>query len=129
MNRNYRTGLTSLSEAKEDLGLYHIVFDAITEFKKHVYLKAAQLFESGIFWHLYKNAYFPKDFNSKPQEIGPQVLTLTHLKAGFVIIIALLSLSIVAFIYECTPLLSRKLFKLCLSCYIVVKFTKMNKML
>jgi hypothetical protein len=31
-----------------------------------------------------------KDFEKKPKEIGPQVLTLRHLAAGFVVISCLL---------------------------------------
>jgi hypothetical protein len=99
------------------------------EMKKLVHLKATQLLESGIFWHLYKNAYFPRDFTSKPEAIRPQVLSMAHLTAGFVVCSALMSLSIVAFIFEYTPLLSKKLFHLFFGCFIVVKFTRMNKML
>jgi hypothetical protein len=115
--------------ADDDLSTYHVAFHSRLELKTLIYSKAMQLLESGIFWFLYKNAHFPRDFTSKPEEIGPQVLTVTHLKAGFVIFCVLLSLSVAAFICECAPKVSRKLFNLCLSCYIVVKFTKMNKML
>jgi hypothetical protein len=115
--------------AKEDLASYYVGFFAIPHLTKLIRLKATQLLESGIFWFLYKNAHFPRDFTSKPEAIGPQVLTVTHLKAGFVVFCVLLSLSVAAFICECAPKVSRKLFNLCLSCYIVVKFTKMNKML
>jgi hypothetical protein len=129
LNRNYRTGLTSITTADQDISNYHVAFHTFPEMKKLVHAKATQLMESGIFWFLYKNAYFPRDFTSKPEPIGPQVLSVAHLKAGFVIFCVLLGLSVVAFIVECTPKVLRKLFSLFLACYIVVKFTKMNKML
>jgi hypothetical protein len=129
LNRNYKLGLTSLSMADKDLSTYHVAFHSTLELKKIIRSKASQLLESGIFNFLYKNAHYPRDFTSKPEVIGPQVLTVTHLKAGFVIFCVLLFVSVTAFIIECAPKVSKKLFNLCLSCYIVVKFTKMNKML
>jgi hypothetical protein len=129
LNRNYKTGVTSITTANQDLSNYHVAFHSFPELKELVHSKATQLLESGIFWYLYKNAYFPRDFTSTPEPIGPQVLSVAHLKAGFVIFCVLLGLSVVAFVVECTPKVSRKLFHLCLACYIVVKFTKMKKML
>jgi hypothetical protein len=128
LNRNYKTGSTSITSTDEQLLDYHIAFHSIPEFKRTVHLKATQLLESGIFWFLYEKGHYPRDFTSNPEPIGPQVLSMTHLKAGFIIFCVFLSLSIVAFIFECGPTVSKKVFHMCLSVYIVVKFTKMNKM-
>jgi hypothetical protein len=128
----YRKGVMSLFETDEDtLPLYY-------GYKMHIALKdiftekISRFIETGIITNQLKY-YSLENFRSKPEEIGPQVLTLTHLRAGFILILVLLGLSFFIFMVECGPMLAIKLFDLWLYLwlprYIVVKFTKMNKML
>jgi hypothetical protein len=117
----YKTGVSSVFMLDENVTPYYWGYMTNLVMKDIIYLKATQLFESGIFSHYMKQFYL--------EDFGPQVLTLQHLEAGFVIICGLLSLSVLAFIIECTPKVIKKMFEMCLVCYIVVKFTKMNKML
>jgi hypothetical protein len=73
-----------------------------------------------------------EEFKSKPEKIGPQVLTLQHLGAGFIVICVSLGISVIAFAAECAPMLIRKFkrwFGLSVVLYVVVKFTRMNRML
>jgi hypothetical protein len=100
--------------------------------KNIIYLKAPQLVESGIMHRHMQDAFVQVDKKPKPQAIGPQVLTVQHLSASFIIIFGFLGLSMIVFMAECAPKLMIKLkkqFEMCLMCYIVVKFTRMNKML
>jgi hypothetical protein len=99
--------------------------------KETVDLKASQVFESGYFQKKIQKM-LPEDYRSRPEPIGPQVLTLKQLKDGFVVICALLAVSFVAFLAECTPKVGMKLkrqLELCVACFVVVQFTKLNKML
>jgi hypothetical protein len=93
-----------------------------------VSLKATQFTESGTFSNIFKNVYWDENM-SKPEPIGPQVLTMRHLGPGFVIITVLLGFCVLAFVLECIPSESKKLFRAFLSCYIVLKFTRMNRVL
>jgi hypothetical protein len=124
----YKTGVSSVFMLDENVSPYYWGYMTHLVMKDIIFLKASQLVESGILSHQMKT-FSLEDFKTKLSEIGPQVLTLQHLAAGFVIICGLLSLSVLAFVIECTPKVIKKMFGICLMCYIVVKFTKMNKML
>jgi hypothetical protein len=129
---NYRYGVSSLHETSETVSPFRIGYAMHVALKDIVSLKASQLFESGLHEREIKTKIHLEDFKSKSQAIGPQVLTLSHLGAGFVVILVLLGLSTIAFAFECSPILLKKLKKLIsisVACYVVVKFTKMNKML
>jgi hypothetical protein len=128
---NYKKGMPSIFEADENLERVYSGFQSHYVMKDIIHLKGSQLVESGIVNRHLKHVIAEELF-TKPQEIGPQVLTVQHLSVGFIIIFGLLVLSIVVFMLECAPKLLRKLkkqFEMCLMCYVVVKFTKINKML
>jgi hypothetical protein len=105
----YRSGVSSIFAAEENVAPLYWGFVMNTPLKDIVSLKASQLHESGIISHMFKAA-FMKDFESKPEAIGLQVLTLQHLEAGFVVIFCLLVLSIPVFAVEIAPKLWKKLF-------------------
>jgi hypothetical protein len=96
------------------------------------HLKASHIVEARIMHRHLQDAFLQVDKKTKPQEIGPQVLTVQHLSASFIIIFGFLGLSMIVFIIKCAPKLLKKLkkqFEMGLMCYVVVKFTRMNKML
>jgi hypothetical protein len=125
----YRYGVSSIHETNEIVSPVHMGYSMHIALKDIVCLKASQLMESGIYTRNFKYGGVLEDFKKKPQAIGPQVLTLRHLEAGFVIIVVSLGLSGIAFLVECAPILIKKLSRMCLACYIVINFTRMNKML
>jgi hypothetical protein len=133
---SYRSGVSSIFIAEENVSTEYLGFMMHIALRNIIRLKASQYFESGIFSTFFKKAFYKDRFMSKQDEVGPQVLTLQHLSAGFVVICGLLIVSMVVFAAECGPKLVRDLKKwfkkwveVCLLCYIVVKFTRMNKML
>jgi hypothetical protein len=133
--RTYRSDLSSVTLADEDVSTIQMAFVMHVSLKNIVRLKLSHLHESGVFSWMLKQARLEK-FKTKLEEIGPQVLTLTHLTAGFVVIFVLLAVSVVAFAAECAPILVKKvksqlkkLFDACLSCYVVLKFIRMKRML
>jgi hypothetical protein len=127
---SYRSGKSSIFESHENIAPRYWGINMSVELKDIIHHKASQLLESGILPRLIKNA--DKDPIIGPEELGPQVLTLQHLSAGFVVIFGLLGLSFVAFLAEFVPTMLRNmkewLEKFCV-CIVVVKFVKMNKML
>jgi hypothetical protein len=126
--KKLKAGASSIFEAEGEYSPTYLGLKSHIVLKDIISLKARQFTESGIFPNLFKNLFWD-DNKSKPEPIGPQVLTLRHLGPGFVIITVLLGLCVLVFVVECTPRVSKKLFRACLACYIVVKFTRMNKML
>jgi hypothetical protein len=94
--------------------------------KDIIHLKGSQLHEAEIINHLSKDKSM-KNFKRKSVEIGPQVLTLKHLGAGFVLIVSFLVLSFIVFAVECAPKKLKQMFDVLMAGLIVVKFTKMKK--
>jgi hypothetical protein len=133
MNRvyrnSYKSGGWSIFVAKENVAPMYSGFVMHVALKDIITLKATQYHESGILSHALKKHYSLEGLNPEPEPIGAQILTLRHLSLGFIIICGLLMASIVVFMVECTPKVSRKVFELCLKCYIVVKFVRMNKII
>jgi hypothetical protein len=128
LNHAYKRGTTSITIAETSIGpVYEGISTSQHVMKPELHLLASKLRESGILTHLMKITHFIHEMNEKPPEIGPQVLTLGHLRAGFIICIVMWSLSFVAFIFEYSVRIWKKLFRLCVSSYVAVKFTKMNK--
>jgi hypothetical protein len=125
----YRKGVSSIGTADENLLPFYYGFHSVFELKKIIHLKAAQLVESGIITMLMEKIDLRNDLGEEPEPIGPQVLTLRHLGPSFIIITVLLGLCVLVFVVECTLKGAKKWFGACLACYIVVKFTRMNKML
>jgi hypothetical protein len=97
--------------------------------KDVITLKAGQLQQAGILTrHLSKF----EGVDLKPEPIGPQVLTLKHLEAGFVVIFSLLASSVAVFAIEIAPKLARLFWawlRKAIFFYVVDKFTKMNKLM
>lgn len=126
----YKRGTPSIIVADPSIGpIFLGISTSQHVMKPELHLLVSKLRESGIFTHLVKNTVFRDEINEKPREIGPQVLTLGHLRAGFVICVVMWLLSAFAFIFECTTKIWKKLFGLCLSSYVVVKFIRMNKII
>jgi hypothetical protein len=128
---NFRSGVTSLYVADENIAPLYWGYIMKTPLKEIITLKASQLHESGILSRI-MNSAFMEDFESKPEEIGPQVLTLQHLEAGFVVIACLLASSVAVFAVEVAPKLWRKMLdwlEKAVFCCVVVKFIRMNKLM
>jgi hypothetical protein len=95
----YKRGVSSIFVADEDVSSAWYGFRMNVVLKDIISLKASQLVESGILPRVLEKVALD-DHLMKPEEIGPQVLTLRHLEAGFVVICVLLGVSIVAFVVE-----------------------------
>jgi hypothetical protein len=129
--QQYRSGVPSVFVADENVGPFWWGFIMKTPLKGIISLKASQLHESGILSHIMKAAFI-EDFRMKPEAVGPQVLTMQHLAAGFVVFLCLLAFSVAVFAFELAP----KLLKMLLTwlekavfCCVVVKFTRTNKLM
>jgi hypothetical protein len=125
-----RYGLSSVFVSDENIATLRIGFVIKTPFKDIILLKLSQLQEAGIY--LQMKSLFMQDFEMKPEAIGPQVLTIRHLETGFVVIFSLLALSIAVFAVEIASKLWKKLLtwlEKFVFCCVVVKFTRMNKMM
>lgn len=128
--QTYYYGVSSVLETDENMSTFQFGYAVHVALKDIIGLRTSQLFESGIFTYNLKNLIHFEDFKSKPEAIGPQVLTIDHLGAGFVIILVCLGISSVVFAIECAPILFRilkKLTRMTFACYVVVKFIRMNK--
>jgi hypothetical protein len=99
---NYRGGLSSVFAADEDFSPMYFGYTMHVALRDIIHLKASQLHESGILAHNFTKEY-QVDIKSRPEAIGPQVLTFQHLEAGFFVIVVCLGVSIVAFAVECAP--------------------------
>jgi hypothetical protein len=130
--QRYRSGVMSVFEADEDTLPFYMVYKMHIALKDTFIPKILGHIESGIAQRHFKGLWL-ESFKTKPEEIGPQVLTFAHLRAGFIVISVLLGVSVLIFMVECGPMLAKKLFDWCLSLflpgYIVVKFTRMNRVL
>jgi hypothetical protein len=106
---SYRSGVSSSFDVDENIAPLHWGYVMKPHLSDIITLKTSQLHEAGIFARNWKSELL-KDFETKPEEIGPQVLTLQHLAAGFVVIVCLLAFSVAIFAVEIAPKLSRNLF-------------------
>jgi hypothetical protein len=126
--KKYRSGVSSIFFADENVSPMYFGYYMQPHLNDIITLKAGQLQQSGILTRLL-HTY---EGNSKPEEIGPQVLTLRHLEASFVVIFCLLASSVAVFAVEIAPKLSKKLWtwlRKAVFFYVVVKFAKMNKLM
>jgi hypothetical protein len=96
----YKRGVSSIFVDDEDISLSWYGFEMNIVLKDIISLKASQLVESGILPKILLKVALDDNL-MKPEEIGPQILTLQHLESGFVVICALLGVSAVAFVVEC----------------------------
>jgi hypothetical protein len=123
----YKYGVPSIYVADEIVAPTWFGFFMDPPLKEIIVLKVSQLQQAGITQRSLK-PQFMEDVEFKPEEIGPQVLTLRHLEAGFVVILFLLLLSIAVFALEFAPKLLAWLQKAAFCC-VVMKFTKLNKLM
>jgi hypothetical protein len=126
-----RSGKPSIFEVVEDMPPVYWAYLTPVHFEDILFNTVSRTFEAGIFKHRLKTVFLD-DFQMKSGEIGPQVLTLRHLGAGFVVICVALGLSVIVFAAECAPMFMRKLkrwFGFSVVLYVIVKFIKMNRML
>jgi hypothetical protein len=89
----YHAGTSSAFEAEGEYSRTYIGLGINPALKTIISLKTRQFTESGIFRNFKKNID-GDDKKSKPEPIGPQVLTLGHLGPGFNIITVLLGLCV-----------------------------------
>jgi hypothetical protein len=109
--QHYQSGSPSIFEAVENISPLYLGFSSMAGMKKIVSTTASRLRDSGILSYLVNNIHPKSDLDSTPQPIGPQVLTMRHLEAGFVICCGLLALSAAALAIECAIEPTKKLFK------------------
>jgi hypothetical protein len=124
----YRSGISSIFFADENVAPKYWGYLMQPHLKDTIKLKARQLLQAGILTRHLREL----EGDLKPEEIGPQVLTLRHLGAGFVVIFCLLASSVAVFAVEIAPKLLKKYwawFGKAVFFYVVVKFTKMNKLM
>lgn len=115
INNQYRSGFASLEMLEETIattpaGLMFRVFSPLIEIFNE---KSQQLFAGGFITHWYDRMFNPMGFTRKPEEIGPQVLTMEHLRICFLVCLCPLALSLIAFLLELlfSPRLSRMFYK------------------
>jgi hypothetical protein len=128
---SFRSGVPSIYVADENVVPSYWGYTMEPHLKEIITLKASQLYESGISANNMKSRFL-EDFRMKPEEIGPQVLTMQHLEAGFVVIACLLAFSVAVFALEVAPILWRKMLawlEKAIFCCVVVKFTRINKLM
>jgi hypothetical protein len=126
--KKYRTGVSSVLESEVgNIAPVHFGYRMNVALKDILTVKIYQFHESGIF--SVEKIRNITEKRSQQEEIGPQVLTLEHLTAGFVVICVLLSLSILVFFAECSAVLLQNIMKMFIMGYSVIKFTIMNKIL
>jgi hypothetical protein len=95
----FRSGVSLIFIAHENIATRRHGFIMDAPLKEIISLKASQFQEAGIIQLFVKSA-LNTNVELKPEEIGPQVLTLRHLAAGFIVILFLLVLSIAVFAFE-----------------------------
>jgi hypothetical protein len=108
--KDFKIGMPSIFESDEVIAKVLIAASISPPLKDIVSLKTSQLIESGIFKRIFER-YSKRGFPVKPQAIGPEVLTIQHLSAGFVVICGLLVLCILAFAAEWLTVLMKHRFK------------------
>jgi hypothetical protein len=124
----YRTGTSSIYESEVgNIAPVHFGFEMNVALKDIMNLKISQFHEAGFFSFEKVRNYTEKGL--RQEDIGPQVLTLQHLKAGFVVICWLWAVSIAVFFAECAAPLLKNIMQMFIMSYAVIKFTIMNKIL
>jgi hypothetical protein len=125
----HRPELMSIFIADENVFPLFDVLKSKGPAQERFFQKASQVYESGIF---HRVTELDDVFRKTSNEIGPQVLTLEHLRAGFVVFMAFLGLSFAVFLFELAPRLQpylKKWLEMCMVCYIVVKFVETNRLI
>lgn len=101
-NQWYRDGFSSLILLDEvvytiPISVTFPYFSPIFEISNE---KLHQLIASGLTSYWYDKIINPKGLKIKPEDVGPQVLTMEHVTIGFIVCMWPLALSILVFIFE-----------------------------
>jgi hypothetical protein len=124
----YRTGMPSLFESKvESIAPARFAIMISLPLKDIMNMIISRFQESGFF--SLETIRNHTENLWKHEEVGPQILTMQHLQAGFVVICGLLILSITVFFAELAIPLLHSIMKMFIMGYSVVKFTMINKIL
>jgi hypothetical protein len=126
----YRSGVSSIFFADENVAPLYWGYYMQPHLNDIISSKAFQLHESGILTHTLHSKLDGADW--KLEQIGPQVLTLRHLGASFVVILCSLASSVAVFAIEVVPKLLKKLLtwiRNAVLFYVVYEFSKMNKLM
>jgi hypothetical protein len=127
LHLNYRRGVSSFYKTDETFKTIYIGLVTDRLLREKASLIASRLHEAGILSLAVRNQYKLYLPEQTASEIGPQVLTLDQLRAGFIVCSVLLALSLVAFAAEFVPRISMKIFNHFLPAYIVMKYVKSQK--
>lgn len=102
ISNKYRSGVTSIALLEDFLFTIPVAvaFPYFSPLVETFNEKIHQLLAGGFITHWYSDIMNPKGFTIKPEEIGPQVLTMDHVTIGFLFCLFPLMLGFVAFICE-----------------------------
>lgn len=102
LNLSYRSGSSSLELLDEIIKT--IPMSVMFPFHSPLYevfnKKIYQLLSTGLIYHWYNHEINRKGLKLKPEEIGPQILTMEHVSIGFLICFIPLALSVLTFLIE-----------------------------
>lgn len=101
-NNLFRSGFSSLSCLEENydtaqLGLKYPTLSPLVEIFNE---KIHQLMDAGLISYWYNKMKNPSGITKKPDEIGPQVLTMDHVTVGFLVCLCPSIMSILMFVCE-----------------------------
>lgn len=100
----HKVGLTSILPTDIIVSVTYFGLDSDAAAQEMYFLKASHLHEAGLIAQakvINQRKHDHRQYIGAKMKIGPQVLTLTELKAGFVLFCSFLSLSLFAFVLEC----------------------------
>jgi hypothetical protein len=106
----YRTGTSSLIVLEESLNSFFWAFGFLEymPYFDQFYNFTLRAVECGIYHRLFENLF--KTQKKKPEDIGPQILTLEHLAIGFYACLIPLALACISFICELLSIPVKRLF-------------------
>jgi hypothetical protein len=124
----YSSGTSSIITTYVQISPLYYGYVSFEPLKEIVKLKAARLVDSGILKHTLEKSKSsnPSESNSKGY---PEVLTLPHLEAGFVIFCVMSGVSIVAFLGECAWVRCKQMAKDVATACVVMKLVKVRSKL
>ena len=101
LNSDYRSGETSLTLLEEDYVMIYfgMVFKPFSPFFE-IFNEVLGRMEANGLMQLYRESFYFFAQKRKLEDIGPQILTMDHLRVGFLACCVPLILSVIAFIGE-----------------------------
>lgn len=102
IGQSFRSGTASLTLLDETIATFPAgqKFNSYCPFYETFNRKIDRMISSGLIRHWYDEFYTRKSFKIKPEETGPEVLTMDHLGIGFLVCLIPLVLGIIAFVVE-----------------------------